>query len=102
VLILSLTSGLIDRVKENPAVPAAAQEQVAERAQSGIPVVPVADVEQAVLDAGRPPAEAEAIAADYGDAQLFGLKQAIGAVAVLALLSLWFTRRLPARPHTTS
>jgi hypothetical protein len=62
----------------------------------------VADVEQAVLDAGRPPAEAEAIAADYGDAQLFGLKQAIGAVAVLALLSLWFTRRLPARPHTTS
>jgi hypothetical protein len=60
----------------------------------------VADVEQAVLDAGAPAEVAQAIADDYGDAQLFGLKQSIGAVAILALLSLWFTRGLPGRPLT--
>ena len=101
VLILSLTSGLLDRIEQNPAVPESARQQVAQAAESGIPVVPVDEVEQAVLDAGLPAEQAEAIADDYGDAQLFGLKQAIGAVGVLALLSLWFTRRLPARPYTT-
>jgi hypothetical protein len=37
----------------------------------------------------------EALAADYGDAQLEALRLALGAVALAALLSLWFTRRLP-------
>ena len=32
---------------------------------------------------------------DYGDAQLEALRLALGAVALAALLSLWFTRRLP-------
>jgi hypothetical protein len=41
--------------------------------------------------------QASAIADDYGDAQLMGLKRAVGAVAVFALLSLWFTRKLPGR-----
>jgi hypothetical protein len=46
---------------------------------------------------GTPPEQAEALADDYGDAQLHGLKRAIGAIAVIPLLSLWFTRRLPGR-----
>ena len=81
-------------------MPPAAREQVAQATASGIPVVPVAEVEQAVLDAGAPAEQARAIADDYGDAQLFGLKQAIGAVALFALLSLWFTRHLPGRAAT--
>jgi len=59
--------------------------------------VPVDDLEQAVLDRGIPPNQAAAIADDYSDAQLDGLKRAIGAIAVIAVLSLWFTRRLPGR-----
>jgi hypothetical protein len=84
-------------VEQNPAVPPPVREQVAEVAQRGIPVVPVDDVEQAALDQGIPASQASAIADDYGDAQLDGLKRAIGAIAIIALLSLWFTRRLPGR-----
>jgi MFS family permease len=98
VLISALSTGLVTRVEQNPAVPPPVREQVAEVAQSGIPVVPVEDLEQAVLDRGIPANQAAAIADDYGDAQLDGLKRAIGAVAILALFSLWFTRRLPGRP----
>jgi len=98
VLIAALTSGFTSRVEDNPGVSGPAREQVAEAAEKGIPVVPVDDVEKAVLDAGVPPEEATAIAEDYGDAQLHGLKRAIGAVAIFALLSLWFTRGLPASP----
>ena len=97
VLIAALTTGFVARVEQNPAIPADVRDRLAQVAEKGIPVVPVADVEQAVVDAGVPPGQAKAIADDYGDAQLDGLKRAIGAVAVFALLSLWFTRRLPSR-----
>ena len=40
---------------------------------------------------------ATAIAADYGQSQLDGLRNALFAVAVFAVLSVWFTRRLPGR-----
>jgi MFS family permease len=95
VLIAALTSGFVSRVEQNPAVPPPVAQQVRQLTQEGIPVVPVADVEQAALDQGISGPQAKAIADDYGDAQLQGLKRAIGAVAVFAFLSLWFTRRLP-------
>ena len=97
ILILTLTNGLVERVEQNPAVPPPVRERVSELAEKGIPVVPVDDVEQAARDQGVPADQAAALAGDYGDAQLDGLKQALGAIAVLALLSLWFTRRLPGR-----
>jgi EmrB/QacA subfamily drug resistance transporter len=97
VLIAALTNGLVDRVEQNPAVPPPVRERVAQLAERGIPVVPVADVEQAALDEGLPRDQATALADDYGDAQLQGLKRAIGAVGIFAVLSLWFTRGLPGR-----
>jgi EmrB/QacA subfamily drug resistance transporter len=98
VLIAALTSGFQDRVEDNPAVSPAVREQVNKAAEKGIPVVPVDEVEQAAKEQGVPPDQASALADDYGDAQLQGLKRAIGAVGAFALLSLWFTRGLPGRP----
>jgi MFS family permease len=98
VLIAALSSGFVERVEDNPAVPAPIHERIEAAAVEGIPVVPVEDVEQVALDEGLPPEQAEALAADYGDAQLQGLKRAIGAVGIFAVLALWFTRGLPGRP----
>jgi EmrB/QacA subfamily drug resistance transporter len=100
VLIAALTSGLVERVEKNPAVPQVARDRVAQLAEKGIPVVPVEQVEKAATDAGLTAGQAEALGDDYGDAQLMGLKRAVGAVAVFALLALWFTRRLPGRAAT--
>jgi MFS family permease len=97
VLIAALTSGFVSRVEDNPALPAQARERVARLAEGGIPVVPVADVRRAAVEAGLSGDQATALADDYGEAQLQGLKRAIGAVGVFALLSLWFTRGLPGR-----
>jgi MFS family permease len=97
VLIAALSDGLVERVDRNPAITPPVKAAVAEVASGAIPIVSVEQVDQAARDAGVAPAEAEAIATDYGEAQLQGLKRAIGAVAVLALLALWFTRDLPAR-----
>jgi EmrB/QacA subfamily drug resistance transporter len=97
VLISSLTTGFVSRIESNPAVSPALASAVAAQLEEGIPVVPVDDVEQAALDAGVPPEEASALAADYGDSQLEALKKSLLAVALLAAASLWFTRRLPSR-----
>jgi MFS family permease len=97
ILIAALTSGLITRLEQNPAVPPPVREEVAQLTEKGIPIVPVEDIEEAALEEGLPTEQAKALADDYGDAQLHGLKRAIGAIAIFALLSLWFTRRLPGR-----
>jgi Na+/melibiose symporter-like transporter len=100
VLIASLSSNLITQLEQNPAVPAQTRQQVEQVASKGIPIVSVDQAEAALTDAGVPQDQATAIADDYGDAQLHGLKRAIGAVAILAVLALWFTRGLPARRLT--
>ena len=95
VLLASLATGFSERIAENPAVPAPARETIVANAEEGIDIVPVADVEQAAVEGGLTQKQAHAVATDYGDAQLEALRLALGAVALAALLSLWFTRRLP-------
>ncbi len=95
VLLASLATGFADRIADNSAIPAATRDAIVAKAQQGIDIVPVKTVEEAAVDGGATQAEARAIAADYGDAQLDALRLALGAVALVALLSLWFTLRLP-------
>jgi len=57
---------------------------------------------QALLAAGATPTEADAVTADYGNAELDALKTSMLIVALLAVLSFWFTRRLPGRPTETA
>ena len=70
--------------------------------EQGIEIVTTEQAHAAAIAAGLSPAEADAATADYADAQLDALKEAMLAVALLALLSLLFTRRLPGKPsiHT--
>ena len=95
VLLASLATGFSERITNNPDVPEAARATIAAKTEEGIDIVPVADVEQAAVEGGLTPDQASAVASDYGDAQLQALRLALGAVALAALLSLWFTRRLP-------
>ncbi len=95
VLLASLATGFSQRIANNPDVPAAARETIVANTEQGIDIVPVKDVEKAAVEGGLTQDQAQAVAADYGDAQLEALRLALGAVAAAALLSLWFTRRLP-------
>jgi MFS family permease len=95
VLLASLATGFSQRISNNPDIPAAARETIVANTEGGIDIVPVKDVETAAVQGGLTQDQAEAVAADYGDAQLQALRLALGAVAAAALLSLWFTRRLP-------
>src|SRR4051794_11971556 len=95
VLLASLATGFSERIANNPNVPEPARSAIVAKAEQGIDIVPVKDVEQAAVEGGLTQDQARAVAADYGDAQLDALRLALGAVALAALLSLWFTVRLP-------
>src|SRR3954468_13176485 len=97
VLPVGLLNGFNSRIQENPALPSGVKTQVAASTESGIPIVTAEQAHQALLDAGLSQADADAVTADYGQAQLDSLKTSMLAVVFLALLSFWFTRRLPGR-----
>jgi MFS family permease len=95
VLLASLATGFNERIVDNPDIPEAAKETIAAETEKGIDLVPVDEVESRAVEGGLTQDEAQAVADDYGDAQLDALRLALGAVAAAALLSLWFTRGLP-------
>jgi hypothetical protein len=98
ILLIGLTSGFASRIEDDPALPVELRTQLAEAARTtGLEVVAVDEVEAAATQAGLPPDQVAAITAAYGEAQLAGLRLALGAVALFSVLGLWFTRRLPVR-----
>jgi hypothetical protein len=99
VLLLGLLNGFNARIDENPAVPPDAKAQISEATETGIPIITTEEAYQNLLDAGLSPADAATVTDDYADAQLDALKTSMLAVALLAVLSLWFTRRLPGKPE---
>ena len=102
ILLTSLTNGFVTNIQNNTALPQRVRDDIMQSASQGLDVVPVSQVEQAAKDAGLPPRQAAAVADDYADAQLKGLKIALLAVAFFAVLAFWFTRRLPGRAVETA
>jgi MFS family permease len=103
VLLTGLTIGFATRVETNPALPSAVRTQIAETAKSsGLVVVPADQVSSMAHEAGLSTAQANAVAQSYSDALLQALRDSLAAVAALAFLGLWFTRRLPGHEAATA
>jgi EmrB/QacA subfamily drug resistance transporter len=98
ILLTTLTSSFVSRIQQNPDLPQRVQTSITDQAAQGIDIVSVDQVRQGARDAGLPPKQADAVAEDYGNAQIDGLKVSMLFVAILAALGLWFTRRLPNKP----
>jgi EmrB/QacA subfamily drug resistance transporter len=100
VLLTGLLTGFTTRIAENPALSEPVRAEITAATEQGIDIVTTEQAHAAATSAGLSPTEADAVTADYADAQLEALKRAMLAVALLALVSLLFTRRLPGRPAT--
>jgi hypothetical protein len=97
VLLTGLLTGFQTRIAENPALSEPVRAEITAATEQGIEIVTTEQANAAATSAGLSPTEADAVTADYADAQLEALKKAMLAVALLAFLSLLFTRRLPGK-----
>jgi Na+/melibiose symporter-like transporter len=95
VLITALTSSFLSGIKDNPDVPNDLSSKASVELASGVPFVSDADLEKALEDADVPPDAAEAIVDENASARLDGLRSAMGVLALIALLALFFGGRLP-------
>lgn len=103
VLIAALTSSFLGGVQNNPDVPknAAATAQV--ELAGGIPFMSDKDLRAALDKAGVPAKTADAVVAENASARIAGLRSSLSVLAVIALIALFTTRRIPARqPSATA
>ena len=102
VLISALTTSFLTGVQNNPDVPkdVAAQAQV--ELAGGIPFLSDKDLQTALDKAGVAPKTAEAIVTENADARIAGLRSSLSVLAIIALIALFTTRRIPARQPATS
>ena len=95
LMIAALTTSFLTSIEQNPAVPAEVKSQAFVELQSGAPFMSDAQLEAAFDEAGTPSAVAEAALDANAEARLDGLRAALAALALAALLSLFFTQRIP-------
>jgi MFS family permease len=95
VLISILTTSFLTGIEQHPDVPAEVTAGATVELAAGIPFVSDADLEAALDEAGVPAATAEAIVDENATARLNALRASLSVLAVIALIALFFTRRIP-------
>lgn len=98
VLIGSLTSGFIAGVTNNPAVPPSVTAQATVRLERGVPFISDTDLRTALTQTDLPRSTQDAVVAENASARLLGLRTALWLVALMTVVSLFFTGMLPQRP----
>ena len=98
LMIATLTSAFLANVQGNDAIPVSAKERAEVELASGVPFVSDADLEVALDEADVGAATADAALDAYGEARLAGLRAALAILAVLTIVALFLTERIPRTP----
>jgi len=97
ILIASLTSSFLTGIAGNSNVPPEVSSQATVELASGIPFVSNADLGSALKEAGATPEVTRAVVEENEGARIAGLRSALALLAILGVIALFFTRRLPDR-----
>jgi EmrB/QacA subfamily drug resistance transporter len=95
VMIAILTTSLIAGIQSNPNVPDSVKAQASTELASGVPFISDTQLKTAMKDAGATQETTDAVVAENQKARIAGLDAALGVLAFMALLSLFFSGRIP-------
>ena len=98
VMIAVLTGSFIAGIQQNPDVPAEVSAQASVQLAAGVPFVSDTALEEGMTAAGAPPQVTAAVVAENRAARIEGLDAALGVLAILGMVSLFFSGRIPERP----
>jgi MFS family permease len=96
VLIAALTTSFLTGIQNNPAVPAELKSKASTELASGAPFISDKDLRAGLDKAGVPKGAADAIIAENSTARLDALRSSLSVMAVVALMALVFSPRIPA------
>jgi MFS family permease len=97
VLIASLTTSFLTGIQNNPAVPPNVKSEAQTKLAGGIPFVSDKDLTAALEKAGVPQDQAKAITDENATARLDGLRSSLSVLALIALLAVVLTFRIPTK-----
>lgn len=97
VLISALTASFLGGIQNNPAVPKDLASQAQVKLAGGIPFISDQDLMAQLDKAGVPRQTADAIVKENEKARIAGLRAALSVLAVIALIALFASRRIPTR-----
>ncbi|HEY5097280.1 MAG TPA: MFS transporter, partial [Acidimicrobiales bacterium] len=97
VLIGSLTSGFIEGITNNPAVPPEVTAKATVQLEGGVPFISDSELRTALATTELPPSTQDAVVAENASARLIGLRSALWLVALLTVAGLFCTGLLPRR-----
>jgi MFS family permease len=95
VLISALTTSFLTAIQDNEAIADDLAATATVELSAGIPFVSDDQLQAGLDQAGVAPETAEAITDDYTTARLDGLRASLSLLAIIALIALAFTRRIP-------
>ncbi|MGQ4383393.1 MFS transporter [Streptomyces sp. SAS_270] len=95
IMIAVLTTSFLTTVEQNPDIPAGVKSQATVQLESGAPFLSDAQLQSTLNEAGTSTRVTEAALDANAAARLDGLRAALAILALTALLSLFFTRRIP-------
>jgi MFS family permease len=97
IVISGLLAAFSANVADHPQLSQGTKDQIEVRLSAGGSFVAAEEVRASAAETGLPPAEVDAIAESYEEAQLSSLKIAFLVAGFLTAASFWSTRRLPAQ-----
>jgi EmrB/QacA subfamily drug resistance transporter len=102
VLIGALSASFLTGITENPDVPKQVSSQATVQLASGVPFVSDAQLEAALQDAGVDAHTSQAVLDTNEHARVDGLRSALVLLALVAVIALFFSRRIPDRQPASS
>jgi MFS family permease len=97
VLISALSSSFFSGIKDNPKIPESVSSKAQVELAAGIPFVSDEDLKTALDKADVPPQTADEVLDENETARLDGLRASLSVLALIALIAVFFSRRIPTR-----
>ncbi|HUO48658.1 MAG TPA: MFS transporter, partial [Acidimicrobiales bacterium] len=97
VLVAALTASFLHGIAQNPAVPKSVVDQANVSLAAGAPFVSDAQLTTALDQAGVPAETSTAIVDENEKARIAALRSSLAILAIIAVVSLFFSRRIPTR-----
>jgi MFS family permease len=97
ILLSVLTTSFLTGIQSNPAVPKDLSSHAQVELSSGVPFISDADLTKALAQAGVTGDTAQAVVDENTTARLTALRSSVSVLALLTLVALAFTRKLPTR-----